>query len=50
MYSFFFLGSLFGIHYDYQIHMIGMKIRGALVTMIYKKTLELNTVTLNNFR
>lgn len=30
--------------------MIGMKIRGALITMIYKKTLELNTVMLNDFR
>lgn len=45
-----FLGSIFSAHYDYQIHMIGIKIRGTLITMIYKKTLELNTVMLNNFR
>ncbi|XP_016655769.1 multidrug resistance-associated protein 7 isoform X4 [Acyrthosiphon pisum] len=43
------ISTLFGTHYDYQIHMLGIKIRGALVTMIYKKTLELNTVMLNNF-
>lgn len=45
-----FLDTIFHAHYTYQIHIIGIKIRGALVTMIYKKTLELNTVTLNNFR
>ncbi|CAI6363371.1 unnamed protein product [Macrosiphum euphorbiae] len=43
------ISILFVSHYEYQIHMLGIKIRGALVTMIYKKTLELNTVMLNNF-
>ncbi|XP_050523511.1 ATP-binding cassette sub-family C member 10 [Daktulosphaira vitifoliae] len=43
------LCSMFGTHYDYQIQKLGIKIRGTLVTMIYKKTLVLNTVTLNNF-
>ncbi|XP_050424570.1 ATP-binding cassette sub-family C member 10 isoform X2 [Adelges cooleyi] len=43
------LTSIFGTHFDYQIHILGIKIRGTLVTMIYKKTLALNTVTLNNF-
>lgn len=44
------IGTILNVHFDYQIHMIGIKIRGALVTMIYKKTLELNTVSLNKFR
>ncbi|XP_060871850.1 LOW QUALITY PROTEIN: ATP-binding cassette sub-family C member 10-like [Metopolophium dirhodum] len=43
------ISIVFVSHYEYQKHMLGIKIRGALVTMIYKKTLELNTVTLNNF-
>ncbi|XP_060844608.1 ATP-binding cassette sub-family C member 10 [Rhopalosiphum padi] len=43
------ISTLFSAHFEYQIHMIGIKIRGTLVTMIYKKTLELNTVMLNNY-
>lgn len=37
-------------HFNYMMTKIGLKIRGSLITTIYRKTLAVNSITLSQFR
>ena len=43
-----FLGSLFSTHYNYLINKISLKIKGAIILMIYQKTLFISRITLSS--
>nr|XP_022903100.1 multidrug resistance-associated protein 7 [Onthophagus taurus] len=42
------LGSFFNTHFNFLMAIVGLKIRGALITTIYKKTLTVSSTVLNN--
>lgn len=44
-----FLGSLSSTHFSYRINVVGLKIRAALITTIYRKTLAVSSVALSEF-
>lgn len=44
-----FLSSMFSIHFGYRISILGLKVRAALITTVYRKALSVNTVSLSTF-
>lgn len=49
--NYYFVAVAFSVsHFNYLMGKVGLRIRGALITVIYRKTLTLNAVTLKTFR
>lgn len=44
-----FLGSMLSTHFNYRICVIGLKLRAALITTVYRKALAVSTVMLSAF-
>ena len=44
-----FLSSMFSSHFNYLVQMIGLKIRAAVISTVYRKSLVVNSVSLSNF-
>ncbi|XP_055957063.1 ATP-binding cassette sub-family C member 10 isoform X2 [Patella vulgata] len=44
-----FLGTIFSTQFDYHVSVVGLKIRCALVTIIYQKTLSVSSVQMAKF-
>lgn len=45
-----FSGAFCLSHFNYKMSVVGLKIRGALVSVVYRKTLSLSTLTLSQLR
>ncbi len=43
------IGALLSTHFDYQMSVVGFKIRAAIITSVYHKTMAVNSVSLNKF-
>ena len=41
------LGSILSTHFNYHVSVVGLKIRAALITTVYKKSLKISTVTMS---
>ena len=44
-----FLGSMFSAHFNYMVQVVGLKIRAAIITTVYRKTLSIGSVSLSRF-
>ena len=44
-----FLSSMLSIHFGYRISVLGLKVRAALITSVYKKALSVSSVALSSF-
>ena len=44
------LNSLMSIHFTYIMQVIGLKIRAAIITTVYRKAIKVSTVTMSAFR
>ena len=44
-----FLSSMFSTHFDYLINITGMKIRAAIITSVYRKSISVSSVSLTRF-
>ncbi|BES98502.1 Hypothetical protein NTJ_11320 [Nesidiocoris tenuis] len=42
------LATFFNCHFNFKISMVSLRIRGALVSLIYRKTLSLNKITISS--
>uniref|UniRef100_A0A069DYD4 ABC-type xenobiotic transporter n=1 Tax=Panstrongylus megistus TaxID=65343 RepID=A0A069DYD4_9HEMI len=42
------IGAFCSSHFNYQMSVVGLKIRGALISVVYRKTLSLSTLTLSH--
>ena len=44
-----FLSSIFSSHFNYQVQVVGLKIRASIISMIYSKVIGVNTTSMTKF-